>query len=240
MALLTNVGDAVYLKLQRKSEVVLLTLAGTYDMKLMLHRAVDCRNPVAWQLMSTYVAPNATVSTVYYSTREDEYLRLEVRETNGGTVDASLIRFAEAPDLGAARPLFLGADTTLSAEQRDRILVLDNEAGFAVTLPPAARTGLFFRAGIATTPTSPNAYRIVCQGDDTFAGLILGSSDQQAKTVKGWDTVDVSSTIELNGGDQGGRRGDYLTFEDIGIGFWRVLGYIQQSGTEKTPFIANP
>jgi len=123
------------------------------------------------------------------------------------------------------------------ADHAGRTGVFNVAAGAVVTLPRATGSGAQFSFFCRTTITS-NAMKIqVANADDTISGVQLTAQDA-ADTLVAFETASTSDTWSGNGTTTGGIKGDWVTFEDVAPGLWRVLGIGSATGTEATPFSA--
>lgn len=118
--------------------------------------------------------------------------------------------------------------------------VISLAAGFTVTLPVSNGTGQKYRFVAGTTLTSGTYVIKVANSTDVFAGGVLLNDigDTTAATADFFPTAASSDTYTMTASIGGGKRGDWVEFEDIATGFWAVNG-VQQGITDPvTPFSA--
>ena len=82
------------LRLKEKDANVQIDLSGTYDMSIILEKAIT-PDETAWEKVmprgnGVYDIPNATISDVYRTRKYNERLRLRVLEDRSGSVDFDL------------------------------------------------------------------------------------------------------------------------------------------------------
>jgi len=128
-----------------------------------------------------------------------------------------------------------GASLTLNAAlHAGRVILLNQAAGEAITLPAATGTGnkyfLFKSVSLSSNTTTIK----VANATDVMAG-----SANIAATASGtFPTTSTSDTITFNATTQGGLIGTFVEIEDIASGVFRVLAHIVGSGTAVTVFSA--
>jgi hypothetical protein len=128
-----------------------------------------------------------------------------------------------------------GASLTLNAVQHaGRVILLNQAAGEAITLPAATGTGnkyfLFKSVSLSSNTTTIK----VANATDVMAGQA-----NVAATASGtFPTTSTSDTITFNATTQGGLLGSFVEIEDIASGVFRVLAHIVGSGTAVTVFSA--
>lgn len=131
-----------------------------------------------------------------------------------------------------------GSSITLTAEDDERITLLDTAAGTTVTLPAASGSGVKFRFVISTVATTNSHIVKVANASDTMIGIILSLDDTGANAV-GFAAAATSDTITLNRSTTGSvSKGEYIEVEDIAANVWFVNGVISNTGTPATPFSA--
>ena len=131
-----------------------------------------------------------------------------------------------------------GANLTVTQALHDgKTILLDQATGTAVTLPAMTGSGARYRfvCSVATsggsqviTATGAHLFGGVAQNTDTAAGTLFTANI--AANASG------STTITLNGGTTGGRKGDWIEIEDVATSIGMVRGILNGSGTEATPF----
>jgi hypothetical protein len=116
-------------------------------------------------------------------------------------------------------------------------VVANRAAGIAFTLPAAEGKGTEFEVIVGTAVTSNSITIKVASASDIMQGTAFGD-DGDGEPANGWATASDSDTITLDGSTQGGLKGDRWMLKDIAAGVWAVSGFLQQGGTEATPFSA--
>jgi hypothetical protein len=139
-------------------------------------------------------------------------------------------------------------DAITQAEHAGRTLVLAaaDAASTAVTLTLPAATGsgneYNFVVGVVNAMTA--GYKIqVADATDTIDGWIIAKNDvanhASNNSINVWKPGGSDDTITLNGTTTGGVSiGDHLCLVDIATNQWALKGWVEQSGTEATPFSA--
>jgi hypothetical protein len=121
-----------------------------------------------------------------------------------------------------------------SALHNGRTITVNKADGSTLTLPAATGSGARFRIVVGTTITSVGLV-ISPTGNDTMFGTVFGAQDGGV-TVEAWEAAAGNNTITLDGSTKGGLKGDIIELEDIAADVWRVLGHVQQTGVQATPF----
>lgn len=136
---------------------------------------------------------------------------------------------------GNVPPVVITAATTLTpALHANKTIVVNNAAGFLITLPKATGTGNKYRFFLQTTITSVGlTIQANNTAGDTFYGFayLLVSTTQTAFAGNG--DVDL---ITLNGSTTGGFAGDYIELEDVLANVWRAELLLTNSSSGATPF----
>jgi hypothetical protein len=128
-----------------------------------------------------------------------------------------------------------GAALTLNAVQHaGRIVLMDQAAGEAITLPAATGTGNKYFLFKSVSLSSNTSTIKVANATDVMAG----QATVAATASNTFPTASTSDTITFNATTQGGLRGTYVEIEDIASGVFRVLAHIVGSGTAITVFSA--
>lgn len=267
MASFTGVGDSTEIAVRNKGETVSIAISGTYNMTIKFQRE-STPGGDAWETLKTYTTANATVAEDYVTESFNENLRLIVTVDTSGTATATLTEGARTLDTLTLRDeagrvvaeytdntvdfgdrsllnpsvVSITADTTLTAEEHsNRTLVFNSADGDTVTLPAATGTGNVYKFFVGTTITSNNDVIQVASASDIMQGLIMGADAPGGTTNDyNWGTAADSDTITLGGTSNatGGIQGDSVVLTDIASGVWSVSGFINQGGTEATPFSA--
>lgn len=124
-----------------------------------------------------------------------------------------------------------------SHKHGNKIIVLDNAAGQAITLPAATGTGDTYKFFIRTTITSNSTTIKVPDGDHTMCGYAQVLQDG-GDTEVAFETAATTDTITLNGTTTGGIKNGVLQLTDIGQDEFLVEIVQPATGTEATPFSA--
>ena len=153
----------------------------------------------------------------------------------GTALTATAAEINRAADT-SARIVNLTAATLAITEalHDDKTITVNKADGSTLTLPAATGGGERFRIVVGTTITSVGLV-ISPTGNDTMFGSIFGAQDGGA-SVEAWEAAAGNNTITLDGSTKGGLKGDIIELEDIATDVWRVLGHIQQTGVQVTPF----
>lgn len=131
--------------------------------------------------------------------------------------------------------------TTLAvsaSSHNGRVIVLNNTAPIAITLPQATGTGNRYRFQLQVAATGTASTISVGNGTDVMQGimfLLTTSSDN----VIGFTTSATSDRISFNGTTQGGVAGAVYEVVDVKTGFFSVRGESPATGTYATPFSAS-
>lgn len=264
MATFTGVGDSVSLSVPRKGERVAISISGTYNMTILFQKEVGSKGSGAWQTLSTYSTPNATVAESYYSSEADENVRLIVSVDTSGTATATLTN-ADDEVVGKvirdengnvllsfdqAKASIPSALEVNSVQQYRGIIAVSgtisltarDHAGKTMVFPVGGGT-----CNLPAATGSGNKYRFVCgvtvtsdaivaaNGTDIIQGGVLVASDTGGVTVI---TAADSDVITMNGSTTGGLIGSNFEVEDVASGTWSISGFLVSSGAESTPFAA--
>ena len=256
MASFTGVGDSVELSLPEKGEDILVSLSGTYNMVIELQREIA---PGLWsEAIRTYSTANATVADYYTTQNFGEKLRLIVTTDTSGTCTATLtdetdklleqgkngiVKTFQSGVQARKRTVSLTAATYSAAEMKEFancLCVLNLAAGIDITLPDATGSGdvYEFIVGIATTDAYQlDAFASTTSGD--INGVIVGVDAPGDEFT--WGAIGTENAVILGGTAQatGGSVGDRVTLTDILAAKWAASGFINQGGTEATPFATN-
>jgi len=134
----------------------------------------------------------------------------------------------------------VSATTALAVTQAlhdGKTILLNHATGFACTLPAATGSGARLRFFVMIAASS-GSHTIVATGTHIFGGVIQ-NTDTGASGLFGVAVATNaagSTTITLNGGTTGGRKGDWIELEDVATSTWACRGVLNASGTEATPF----
>ena len=120
-----------------------------------------------------------------------------------------------------------------------RLILMDTLAGSTCTLPASEGSGAIFRFFVSVTRTSQNHIIKVANSTDEFLGTLysVDTSDDSVDLLPCLD-ADGFDTITMNGGTQGGIKGDYIELEDVAVGMWRITGTITNTGSAASPLSA--
>lgn len=127
--------------------------------------------------------------------------------------------------------------TITSASHAGALVILDNAAGIAVTLPAASGTGAVYRFLVKTTITSNSTTIKVANASDTMVGWV-----SSATTTAGAGLQEAAGgtddTITMNGTTTGGIAGSYVEVQDVAANLWNVFGTLAGSDTLATSLSA--
>lgn len=168
------------------------------------------------------------------------YAALTTWYVNEGTAaSATWVPFSLAAALAADRIVNVTAASLVvtAAAHGDRVVTLNRATGVAVTLPAFTGSGYKYTFVIMTA-TSGGSQVFTATGAFLFGGVVQ-NTDTGASGLFGVNVATNaggSTTITLDGATQGGRKGDWITIQDIGASQGLVQGMLNASGTEATPF----
>lgn len=129
------------------------------------------------------------------------------------------------------------AAITIDSSFANKPLVFDRAAGVIATLPAASGSGNVYKFFVKTTVTSNNYIVKVANASDAFVGRAIACADG-GNGLNGWEVGSGHDTITLNGTTSGGYVGDTIEIVDIATNVFVVNAFINQTGTEETPFSA--
>jgi len=127
--------------------------------------------------------------------------------------------------------------TVTAASHAGRMIVLNNTAPIAVTLPQATGTGNVYSFFVAVAATGTASTIKVANATDVMAGFQF-TVTTTATNVEGFATSATSDTISINGTTLGGIVGDQYYITDVKTGIFAVTMFSSSTGTEATPFSA--
>lgn len=127
--------------------------------------------------------------------------------------------------------------TITAASHSGRMIVLNNTAPIAVTLPQATGTGNSYRFWVAVAATATGSTIKVANATDVMAGFQF-TVTTTSTNVEGFATSATSDTITVNGTTLGGIVGDEYIIRDVKTGVFAVTMFSSSTGTEATPFSA--
>ena len=190
----------------------------------------------------------ATVNTAGYFNNTDD--NLDIRVDDLITVkadDYTAVLKVSAVSSGSITTLFMvqptgpiagGATLTVSQALHDnRIILLDDLAGTAVSLPAATGTGMNLTFIVSVMPTR-SAHTIATDSDsDEFVGHTYQVDTDTSDTLAAYPAIaaDNFDTISMNGTTTGGLIGDWIELVDILTGNWAVRINTNANGTVATP-----
>lgn len=114
------------------------------------------------------------------------------------------------------------------------MVTANRAAGWTITLPTAAGTGVEFEVFVGTALTANGVIQVGTSADTIHGGLCVSTDAAGVAILTG--TAD--DTITLNSSTTGGLKGSFVKLKDVGTGLWRVDGFLISSGSEATPFSA--
>jgi hypothetical protein len=140
--------------------------------------------------------------------------------------------------IDATRLIAAGSSVTLTSKDSGSIVCLDTAAGSTVTLPSATGSGATFKILVTVTATS-NSHKIqVANASDEMRGFVIADASE-ATAPNIWWAADNDDTITLNRTTTGtAAQGQYFEIIDAAANHFFVRGFVEQSGSEATPFSA--
>jgi hypothetical protein len=156
---------------------------------------------------------------------------------SGAIAQSNILRTA----YNQAPVVFTSGNTTLTAESHaNTALVLSPTSSGTLTLPAATGTGNAYNFFVNSSIVSGTVMIQVANATDVVAGRAIAASDNawQSGSPFIWSTASTSDTITLNGTSTGGLSGDNINLIDIVSGKFIVNAFLNQTGTEATPFSA--
>ena len=136
------------------------------------------------------------------------------------------------------KPLLVTAATlTVTEDYAGIVVCLNRAAGVTVTLPAATGTGNVYKFVVSTTVTTNADIVKVANASDSMIGRALACADG-GNGVNGFEVASGNDTITLDGTTTGGYVGDTIEIVDIKTNVFLVNAYLNQTGTEATPFSA--
>ena len=138
----------------------------------------------------------------------------------------------------STRMIAAGSTLTLTeASHEGKIIALDTAAGSTVTLPDATGGGGVYRFLITVTATSNSHIIKVANATDEMRGSIMAATDAAGAPINTFTAADNDDTITFNRTTTGtAAQGHWVECVDATNNHWFVRGFIEQSGTEATPF----
>jgi hypothetical protein len=142
-------------------------------------------------------------------------------------------------DQGTAVAVSSGATAlaVTAADHAGRVVVLNNTAPIAVTLPTATGSGAMFRFMIGVAATTTSSTIKVGNATDVMKGIALACVTT-TNALNMFLTSATSDSIALNGTTKGGFAGDQVNITDVASGIYSVISFCNTSGTQVTPFVA--
>ena len=160
---------------------------------------------------------------------------------NGGVKSVNLTPMAVQDNLALESKLVVVSDATVTLTEADhagKIVVLARAAGVTVTLPATSGNGAKYTIVVRTAVSSNSDIVKVGNTSDSMVGRALACADDAGNAVKGFEVVSGDDTITLDGSTTGGKAGDKIELIDIGGNLFAVNAFLNQTGTEATPFSA--
>ena len=164
----------------------------------------------------------------------------------GGTLDleaGAIAKFAGVDISGQLDPttkyVAVGSALTLTlAAHFGKTMKLDTAAGSTATLPESTGSGAVYRFLVSVLATSNSHVIKVANATDVMRGMIFSVDDTSDNAV-GFIAGATADTITLNRTTTGSvSLGEIIEIEDYAAGFFRVLGFITNTGSAATPFSA--
>ena len=173
---------------------------------------------------------------------------LNLAETTNQAVTGSIVFSGAITTNSVTKGLvsITATDAITATEHAGRTLVLNaadaGSTAVTLTLPIATGTGNEYSFIIGTVNAMTAGYKIQAgDADDTIDGWIIAKNDvanhASNNSINLWKPAAADDTITLDGTTTGGVSiGDHLCLTDIGTNQWVIKGWVEQSGTEATPF----
>jgi hypothetical protein len=160
----------------------------------------------------------------------------ELGTLNG--ITATTAELNRAADV-SARMIAAGATLAMSEAAHDgKIIALDTAAGSIVTLPASTGGGAVYRFLVTVTATSNSHVIKVANATDEMRGFVVADASE-ATAPNIWWAADNDDTITLNRTTTGlAAQGEYFEIVDAVAAHYFVRGFVQQNGSEATPFSA--
>lgn len=140
----------------------------------------------------------------------------------------------------STRMVAAGGTLTLTEASHDgKIIALDTAAGSVVTLPASTGGGAVYRFLVTVTATSNSHVIKVANATDEMRGSIMAATDAAGAPINTWTAADNDDTITFNRTTTGtAAQGHWVEIVDATANHFFVRGFIEQSGSEATPFSA--
>lgn len=186
---------------------------------------------------------DATTSGLFLYINEGTLLSCSFKSATITSTESALLTglLATAAEINRAaklstRIVSLTTATNITLALHDsKTCLLNSGTGFACTLPAAAGTGARFKFDVMIAATS---HTIVADGAYIFGGVFMNTDTGAGTlfTAVAATNASGSTTITLNNGTTGGKKGDWIELEDVATNTWMCRGMLNGSGTEATPF----
>lgn len=139
-------------------------------------------------------------------------------------------------DLGRFFNVRAAGTYNLTANQDNRIVLLNSATGATIVLPAATGSGVQIEARVGTALSSGSYILRVSNPVDVLVGGLV-DLDAGATTLSNYQPGASDDTVTLiSAGTAGGKVGDVIEFLDIKAGFWSINGRITASAVKVTPF----
>lgn len=146
---------------------------------------------------------------------------------------------ANALDVSNRIVAITGSTTITPALHAGKTLLINANDDMTITLAAFTGTGNKYRIAFGVSMSS-KATVIAATGKHLFGGVAMGSDDTVGTTLTFNTLIPTNSggstSMTLNGSTTGGRKGDWIEFEDAATSIGLVNGMLNASGTEATPF----
>lgn len=167
------------------------------------------------------------------------HLGATTQGATGTEITATAAELNRTADVSGRLVAAGGTLTMTEATHEGKTICLDTAAGSVVTLPTSTGGGAVYKFLITVTATSNSHIIKVGNATDEMRGLIFAASDTAGNPVNIWQAADNDDTITFNRGSTGtAEQGHWVELIDATSGHFFVRGFIEQSGTEATPFSA--
>lgn len=140
--------------------------------------------------------------------------------------------------IDTTRLVAVGSATTATTKDSGSIFCLDTAAGSTLTLPDATGSGATYKVLVTVTATSNSHVIKVANATDEMRGFVIADASE-ATAPNIWWAADNDDTITLNRTTTGtAAQGQYFEIVDAADNHFFVRGFVEQSGSEATPFSA--
>lgn len=151
-----------------------------------------------------------------------------------------LNRMAQLSTRSVALTPTVGAQTiplTLASHSDKLLHITTSTLSFVISLPAMTGSGARYKISLDATLSSATV-TISGTAAHLFGGIVQNNDTGSAGLFGAGVVTNAagSTNITINGGTQGGRKGDWVMIEDVASSIGLVSGMLNASGTEATPF----